>query len=144
MRTISLAVLVILSAHTSAAEPNTWVKLDGGQIIGRRWDVPVGYSPELKRFVVLGGRMSFADAKKPRSYDVLSLDPEGKWRNEFPAVAKEWGPEFGAANPVNWKDEKWGFKDADGNTRPNWSVYGTFSFGGLYAHDPDLGAFFFY
>src|SRR5262245_7860496 len=91
MRTSLLAVL-LLSSFTRAAEPNVWVKHDAAQIEGRRWDVPVGYSPELKRFVVLGGRTSFADAKKPRSYDVLSFDAKAeKWRNELPPAGNDWG-----------------------------------------------------
>src|SRR5256885_2796817 len=31
-----------------------------------------------KRFLVLGGRTAWGDAKKPRSYDVLSFDPAGR------------------------------------------------------------------
>ncbi|HEV3440799.1 MAG TPA: hypothetical protein VG122_25825, partial [Gemmata sp.] len=143
MRTTLLALLTLLSSRLDAAEPNTWVKLEDAKIVGRRWDVPVGYSPELKTFMVLGGRYTQADAKKARSYDVLSLDPTGKWRNEFPADGKDWGTEFGEANAPGWKDEVWGFRDVAGNTRPNWTVYGTFSLGGKYAHDPDTDAFYF-
>ncbi|MCE9562062.1 MAG: hypothetical protein K8U57_08400 [Planctomycetes bacterium] len=145
MRTTLLAVLVLAASTATAAEPNVWVKHDAAQIEGRRWDVPVGYSPELKRFVVLGGRTSWSDAKKPRSYDVLSLDTTaGKWRNELPAAGKDWGGEFGPVNAPAWKSESWGFTDASGNTRPNWSIYGTFSLGGLYAHNPDNDSFYFH
>jgi len=137
--------LVLLPSVAIAAEPNAWVKQNDAQIEGRRWDVPVGYSPELKRFVVLGGRTSWSDAKKPRSYDVLSLDTTaGKWRNELPPAGKDWGPEFGPVTAPAWKSEAWGFTDSGGNSRPNWSIYGTFSLGGLYAHNPDDDAFYFH
>ena len=89
--------------------------------------------------------MSLADSKKPRSYDVLSFDADsGTWRNELPEGGKEWGRESGPFNVPGWKDERWGFRDADNRTRPNWAVYGTFSLGGMYAHDPESDAFYFH
>src|SRR3954471_17472323 len=112
MRTSLLAVF-LLPYLGSAAEPNAWVKHDGAQIEGRRWDVPVGYSPELKRFLVLGGRISYGDVKKPRSYDQLALDlKEGRWENWFPK-GKDWGPKFGPSQPPSWKGETWQLLDAD-------------------------------
>src|SRR5689334_3191710 len=101
-----LWLTVLLSdPSTPAAEPaaNAWVKTDAA-VEGRRWDVPVGYDPTSKRFLVLGGRTSWADSKNPRSYDVLSFDPAGKWHNELPAGA-DWGPEFGPVAAPAWKDE---------------------------------------
>lgn len=144
-RILAAAVLLLLAAPLLAAEPNTWVKVEGGTIEGRRWDVPLGYSPELKRFLVLGGRVSWADAKKPRHYDVLSITPtkDAKWRNELPEFGAKWGSETGPISVPGWKNEVWGFADADGDTRPNWSVYGTFSLGGKYDYDPDTKAFYF-
>ncbi|MFO0825274.1 MAG: hypothetical protein U0792_19495 [Gemmataceae bacterium] len=145
MRTALLSSLLLFATTASAAEPNVWVKHDQAQIVGRRWDVPVGYSPELKRFLVLGGRTSWADAKKPRSYDVLSLDvAAGKFRNELPSEGKDWGPEFGPVTAPGWKSESWGFTDASGNTRPNWSIYGTFSLGGLHGYDSHRNEFYFH
>src|SRR5437764_14588720 len=113
IRIVSAVILATLAPPVFAAEPNTWVEVDGGAIEGRRWDVPLGYSPDLKQFLVLGGRSNFADYKKPRSYDVLSFDPSGKWRNVMPA-GKDWGPEFGPVSAPNWKDEYWGFRDTSG------------------------------
>jgi hypothetical protein len=135
---------LLLLAGPAAADPaaNTWVKTDAA-IEGRRWDVPVGYDPAGKQFLVLGGRTAWGDAKKPRSYDVLGFDPAGRWRNELP-VGTDWGPEVGPVAAPAWKDERWGFRDAAGNTRPNWSVYGTFSLGQKYDYDPDTKAFYFY
>src|SRR5205085_5526871 len=73
------------------ARANTWVNLDRAAIPGQRWDVPLGYSPELKRFIVLGGRTSWGEYKKPRPYDVLTLYPKSlEWENSFPE-GKEWG-----------------------------------------------------
>ncbi len=132
------------SAFAEAAEPaaNTWIKSDA-VIEGRRWDVPVGYDPMAKRFAVLGGRTSSGDYKKPRPYDVLTFDPAKGWRNELP-TGTEWGPKFGPVAAPGWKDEYWGFRDTAGNTRPNWSVYGSFSLGQKYDYDPDTKAFYFY
>jgi hypothetical protein len=144
LRIVSVVGALFSAAPLLAAEP-TWVKIDGGAIEGRRWDVPLGYSPELKRFLVLGGRITQADTKKPRHYDVISITAEkdAKWRNELPEFGKKWGAETGPVNAPGWKNEVWGFVDAEGNTRPNWSVYGTFSLGGKYDYDPDSKCFYF-
>jgi hypothetical protein len=134
----------IAARAEDAPRSNRWTRLDKADIEGRRWDVPVGYSPELKRFLVLGGRISFADAKKPRSFDQLALElKEGRWENWFPR-GKDWGPKFGACQPPPWKNELWEFQDAEGNVRPNWTVYGTFSLGEKYDYDPDTKSFVFY
>ena len=106
--------------------------------------MPVGYSPELKRFLVLGGRISSAEVKKARSFDQLALDvKEGRWENWFPR-GKDWGPKFGPSQPPAWKNELWQFQDAEGNMRPNWTVYGTFSLGQKYDYDSDTKTFIFY
>ncbi len=141
----SLALLLAgLSSGQDGPGPNVWTKLDNATIEGRRWDIPVGYSPELNRFLVLGGRLTYADAKKPRSYDQLALDrKEGRWENWFPR-GKDWGPKFGPSQPPRWKDEGWHFQDAEKNVRPNWSVYGTFSLGQKYDYDSDTKSFIFY
>src|SRR5579871_2396556 len=94
-RIVSVILATLFAAPMFAADPtpNTWVKIDGGAIEGRRWDVPLGYSPDLKRFLVLGGRVSWSEGKKPRHYDVLSITPDkdAKWRNELPEFGKKWG-----------------------------------------------------
>jgi hypothetical protein len=139
---IALAPLLAFAAEPVA--PNQWLKLDKATIEGRRWDVPLGYAPDLGRFLVLGGRTTFADYKKPRSYDVLALNrTEGRWENWFPR-GKEWGPRFGPCQAPGWKDEYFHFKDTEGNVRPNWTVYGTFSLGQKYDYDPDTKSFVFY
>jgi hypothetical protein len=144
----AILLLVAASATTGTAgdkdSANTWSKLDGATVVGRRWDVPLGYAPGLKRFIILGGRSTYADYRKPRSYDVLTLHPrDGKWENEFPP-GKDWGPAVGAGTAPAWKGEVWGFRDLEGNVRPNWTVYGTFSLGQKYDYDPDTNAFYFY
>src|SRR5437764_10854746 len=95
------ACITLIALLPSAGDPvppaNTWVRLEKGGIEGRRWDVPLSYAPGPNRFLVLGGRSTFADYRKPRSYDVLALDrAAGQWENAFPA-GKDWGPKFGAA-----------------------------------------------
>ncbi|MBY0460826.1 MAG: hypothetical protein K2V38_26200, partial [Gemmataceae bacterium] len=144
-RTLVAVALALVNAPVFGAEPNTWVKIDAGAIEGRRWDVPLGYSPELKRFLVLGGRTDQANYKKERPFDVLSIAPEkgAEWRNELPEAGTKWGPETGLVKAPGWKNETWGFKDTDGNTRPNWTVYGTFSLGGKFDYNPDARAFVF-
>lgn len=143
----SALAFLLLASSALAAEPtvNTWQKLDKAVIAGRRWDVPLGYSPELKRFIVLGGRTSWGEYKKdPRPYDQLALDlKEGQWENWYP-TGKDWGPKFGPCQAPAWKDEYFHFKDLEGNVRPNWTVYGTFSLGQKYDYDPDTKSFVFY
>lgn len=133
-----------LAVPLSAQEPNTWIEFPQAKIEGRRYETPLGYSPELKTFLVLGGRSSWADYKKPRSFDQLAFDEKrSDWENWFPNGA-EWGPQFGACTAPPWKDEHWSFQDSTGNTRPNWTIYGTFSLGHAYDYDPDTKTFLFF
>jgi hypothetical protein len=144
--TLPLAVVVLLSLSAHAAPPaNDWTRLEQGDIPGQRWDVPLGYAPGLNRFLVLGGRTSWGEYRKgPRPYDQLALDARaGRWENWFPR-GKEWGPRFGPCRVPAWKDERFDLRDAEGNTRPNWTVYGTFSLGTKYDYDPDTKSFVFY
>jgi len=136
-------VTSLIPTHDALAAPNVWTKLDRAAIIGRRWDVPVGFDPVAKQFLVLGGRCTFADVRKPRSYDVLTLNAKQEWENTLPP-GKDWGPKVGACNAPPWKNEIFGFRDTEGNVRPNWTVYGTFSLGQKYDYDPDTKAFYFY
>jgi len=76
LRMLLASCLLLVSTAAFSAEPNTWVKIEGGALEGRRWDVPLGYSPESKRFLVLGGRTDSANYKKERPYDVLSITAE--------------------------------------------------------------------
>jgi hypothetical protein len=141
MRPITLCLLVLLIPNAHA---NSWTKLDRATISGQRWDIPLGYSPELKRFIILGGRTSWAEYKKPRPYDVLTLNPKThEWENNFPE-GKDWGSMTGACKAPAWKGEYWEFRDIDGNIRPNWTVYGTFSLGQKYDYDPDTKCFYFH
>lgn len=139
----ALSALLLLTAPLAAETANVWTKHEKAAIAGRRWDVPLGYAPGLKRFLVLGGRISYADARKERSYDVLSLGADRAWRNELPFDIK-WGKDEGPFVAPPWKDERWGFFETAGAVRPNWSVYGTFSLGQKYDYDPDTKAFYFY
>src|SRR5262249_8687315 len=97
------ALLAALLGVAAEPSPTTWVKLDRATIEGRRHDVPLGYSPDLKRFLILGGRTGFDEYKKPRSYDELALDmQEGRWENWLPP-GKDWGPRFGPCRAPAWK-----------------------------------------
>ncbi|HKI38617.1 MAG TPA: kelch repeat-containing protein [Gemmataceae bacterium] len=143
---LPFTTLLLLSVSAGAEPPaNDWTRLEQGDIPGRRWDVPLGYAPGLNRFLVLGGRTSWDEYRKgPRPYDQLALDAtEGRWENWLPR-GKDWGPRFGPCKAPAWKDERFGLADAEGNARPNWTVYGTFSLGTKYDYDPDTRGFVFY
>jgi hypothetical protein len=76
MRNIMIFLIGLHFTNTAAADTaNLWTKLDKATIVGRRWDVPLGYAPSLKQFIILGGRSSYADYRKLPSYDVLTLHP---------------------------------------------------------------------
>src|SRR5262249_37144292 len=64
-----LGLTCVTGGRAQQPAANTWVKLDKATVVGKRWDVPLGFAPDLKRFAVLGGRTTWADYKKPRSYD---------------------------------------------------------------------------
>ena len=106
MHDVMLFLAGVLStsvAPDNNAAANTWRKLDRAVIAGQRTDVPLGYAPGLDRFILLGGRSTYADYRKPRSYDVLTLHPQGKmWENDFPRM-HNWGPKVGACTAPAWK-----------------------------------------
>jgi hypothetical protein len=143
---LSSLLIVVLALPLSAAEPmtvNEWKKV-APPIAGQRWDIPLGVAGSGGPLLVLGGRTSWAEYKKPRPYDVLAWDAaNGAWENQFPR-GKDWGPQRGLANAPAWKDEYFHFRDVEGNTRPNWTVYGTFSLGQKYDFDPDTKKFYFH
>jgi hypothetical protein len=142
---LSLAALLLpFTTVCAQSPPNVWQRAEQAIISGQRWDVPLGYAPELHRFLVLGGRTSWGEYRKgPRPYDQLAFAKEGRWENWFPR-GKDWGPRFGPCRAPAWKDERFGFRDAEGNSRPNWTVYGTFSLGAKYDYDPNSKCFCFY
>ncbi len=144
MRIILTAFLLMVSYSIHAGEPNVWTRLPKAEIIGQRSDIPLGYDSTSKRFLVLGGRSGYANYRKPRSYDTLTLDTKSfVWENTYPP-GKSWGPAVGPCQAPAWKGEIWGFRDLEGNTRPNWTIYGTFALGQKYDWDPDTRAFYFY
>ena len=100
---VLLAVLFAIAAEPS---PNTWVKLDKATIEGRRRDAPLSYEPNLKRFLVLGGRTSYAEYKKPRSYDELALDGKRAMGELVPA-GKDWGPHSARASRRPGRTKSW-------------------------------------
>jgi hypothetical protein len=143
---LPLATVLFLSAPAGAEPPpNVWSRAEHGDIPGQRWDVPLGYAAGQKRFLVLGGRTSWGEYRQgPRPYDQLAFDgAAGRWENWFPR-GKDWGPRFGPCRAPAWKDERFDLTDAEGNARPNWTVYGTFSLGTKYDYDPDTRGFVFY
>lgn len=139
---LNLALASLLVGDAPPA--NTFVKLDQATLTGQRWDIPLGYDPEQKLFTILGGRTSWGEYKKPRPYDVLTLNRSSRqWDNSYPS-AQDWGPPTGLCQAPAWKDEGWHFRDVAGNTRPNWTVYGTFALGQNYDYDSDTKSFTFF
>jgi hypothetical protein len=126
------------------ATANIWMKLGRARMTGQRTDIPIGYSPIQKQFLVLGGRTHSNEYRKPHPYDILALDlKQENWENYFP-VGKDWGPRVGDCRAPAWKDESFRFDDVEGNVRPNWTIYGTFSLGRKYDYDPVHERFVFY
>ena len=146
MRLISTLCLILVAAPLVAAEPtapNVWKKV-AEPLVGQRWDVPLGVAGPAGPLLVLGGRTSWGEYKKPRPYDVLAWNAANRvWENQFPP-GQNWGPLSGPAQAPGWKDEHFDFRDVEGNTRPNWTVYGTFSLGQKYDYDPDTKKFYFF
>jgi hypothetical protein len=113
-------------------------------LAGQRTDVPLAAAGADGALFILGGRTHWGEYKKPRPYDVLRWNPVAReWLNEFP-IGKAWGPATGNCSAPAWRDERFRFDDVDGNTRPNWTVYGTFSLGQKYGYDPDTRRFYFF
>jgi hypothetical protein len=128
----------------SAAAANQWVKLEQAEV--KRRDAPLIYEPDLRRFMVLGGSISYTEYPKPHPFDELALDlDKGEWENWFPP-GKDWGPRFGDCTPPGWKDGYWKLLDVDGNCRPNLITSEAMGIGyyGHYAFDPDTGRTWFY
>lgn len=145
---VAVTCVLLFVAGSYAAEPagNQWRMLDKAALAGQRTDIPVAFVPPLGRFMVLGGRTHFREYREEgRPYDQLALDlAQGRWENWFPSGKDSWGPKFGNVQAPPWKDELFHFQDAEGNTRPNWTVYGTFSLGQAYDYDPLGKRFIFY
>ncbi|MGA2619964.1 MAG: kelch repeat-containing protein [Thermoguttaceae bacterium] len=126
----------------AASRPNQWVKLDKADV--NRPDAPLVYDPELKRFMVLGGSVSWSEYAKPHPFDVLALDVgSGRWENWIPP-GKRWGPARGDCQAPRWKSESWGLLDAEGNCRPNLTVYRGLWLYNQYALDTDSKRVYFY
>src|SRR5262249_27831889 len=103
---LPLAALLLLSGSAHAElTGNVWYRVEHGDIPGQRWDIPLGYAPGEKGFLILGGRTSWGEYRKgPRPYDQLAIDGlQGRWENWFPK-GKDWGPRFGLCNAPSWKD----------------------------------------
>jgi hypothetical protein len=148
----SLLLELMLPAASLSAGPsigtasglaaNTWVKLEKADV--RRIDAPLIYEPALKRFMVLGGSISWPEYPKPHPFDELALDMEsGQWENWIP-VGKDWGPRFGDCRAPRWKSESWGLTDAEKNCRPNLTTYRGVWLYNQYALDTDTNRVYFY
>jgi hypothetical protein len=99
-------LLLVTPAAVHAQDANIWHKVDSAVIHGRRYETPLVYAADMKKFLVVGGRTSYADYRKvPRTFDEAALDlAKGQWENLFPD-GKDWGPRFGECKAPAWKGE---------------------------------------
>ena len=122
---------------------NEWVKLDKASV-GTRGNAPLVYASVGKRFLVLGGSISWPEYPKPHPFDELALDlAAGQWENWFPK-GKDWGPQLGDAKAPGWKGEGWMLTDREGNTRPNLTTYRGVLTYNQYAWDPETRRAYFF
>jgi hypothetical protein len=136
---LALSAIWFVAADVAAVDKvptNTWSRIvEGGT--GPQGGVGLVYAPSLDRFVLHAGAVN-APEKAPFPYDVLSFRlGEKTWRNEFPA-GKDWGPQYGPANPPGMKNG-WPHLsppvDKEGNCRPHRQAVNSTTF--HYAVDPD-------
>jgi hypothetical protein len=122
-----------------------WVKLDKA-VIGPSRAMAFVCAPSVGRWMAIGYQHAPGTGKrKPMTYDEVAFDPaQGQWENWYPP-GKEWGPKFGDATAPTWKGERGGFKDVEGNVRPNWPAwYWLLGAGRNYCWDVDDKRFIFY
>ena len=143
----AVAVLVLAGEcrlAQAAGPENQWVKLDKARI-GPRGDPALVYDPVGKRFLVLGGGISWPTySDEPHPYDDLALDlSAGQWENLYPP-GKDWGPRFGDSRAPGFKDEHFALVDKEGNVRPNLATYRGVNYYDQYAYDSDSLRVFFH
>jgi hypothetical protein len=127
---------VVRAADAQETPTNEWVKLEKART-GGRGDPALVYDSALKRFLCLGGNISWPEYPKPHPFDDLALDlASDQWENWIPA-GKDWGPSVGDAKAPGWKSESWGFADRDGNVRPNLTTYRGVFYYNQFAYDPE-------
>jgi len=117
---LALSVLLALAGTGAAAEstPNTWVKVSENAV-GPRFSPALVWSKDLKRFLLIGGRISHS-FRGERPWDVQSFDvKDRKWRNHLPAGAEKLGGETGNVKDPGYKSPYFVMKDKLGMNRPN-------------------------
>jgi len=143
LETAVLLAVALGGSRVWAEEPNRWVRLEKAQV-GPRSDPALVYDGAAKRFLLLGGGISWRKHTKPRPYDDLALDlSAGLWENLYPP-GKKWGPRVGLCNPPPFKNERWGFGDREGNLRPNVATYRGVYYYNQHAYSPDHKRVFFF
>ena len=126
MRAAELLVCAVLVSAVGAAgqaaagefAPNTWVKVSENAV-GPRFSPALVWSPKLKRFLLVGGRISHS-FRGERPWDVQTFDvAERKWRNHLPAGAGKFGGETGNVKDPGFKSPYFAMGDNAGMNRPN-------------------------
>jgi hypothetical protein len=139
------AMLLAAGAFCPAGElpVNQWVELKEATA-GQRGVAALIYSEEAKRFLAVGGELSW-NAKGDQPYGDLALDvAEGKWENWYPA-GKSYGPKFGPCQPPKFKgyyDNA--FADVEGTNRANPNAFMWRPLYGCSALDTDAKKFHFH
>jgi hypothetical protein len=113
---VAVGALELLSPRDASA--GTWTKMAENQI-GPRQSPALFWSPQRKRFILLGGIVSH-EHKGNQPYDVLSLDlVRQQWQNELPEGAQQRGAETGLVSNPGFKSPYFEFVDREGIARPH-------------------------
>jgi len=116
--TVIAGVLMMGVGAADAVPVNTWRPLSENQV-GPRWSPGLVWSAQLKRFVLIGGRVSH-QFKGERPYDVQSLDVKtGQWRNDLPTGAETRGGQIGFVTEPGFKTPYFALEDKERLVRPN-------------------------
>ncbi|PCJ57500.1 MAG: hypothetical protein COA79_15830 [Planctomycetota bacterium] len=122
---------------------NQWVEFKQAKI-GKRNISCIIWSPEIKKFLILGGQLHW-NAKGDLPYQDLALDLEkAKWENWYPK-GKSFGPPFGPCKAPKFKRYYQSlFEDVDGNKRHNQNSHVWRYLYGMHAYDTDAKKIIFY
>jgi hypothetical protein len=116
---VRIAVLAVpLLATCSPLAAGEWEKTVEDQI-GPRQSPSLFWSPERKRFVLLGGIVSHEE-KGTYPYDVLTYDADARqWRNDLPPGAEKRGGDVGPVVNPGFKSPWYELGDREGLARPH-------------------------
>jgi len=110
--------MVLLMAAVDPLVAGEWSKWSENQI-GPRQSPALFWSPERKRFVLLGGIVSHEE-KGTHPYDVMTFDTDARqWQNDLPPGAEKRGGPIGPVVEPGFKSPWFEIQDRDGLARPH-------------------------